>query len=59
MMTLGEKALKILLAESDKEMYTAISELTDNQKDIMVVSCIKAMKKEQVGFEDIRFTEIE
>ena len=36
-MTSGEKVLDILMDKDDKEMYSAISKLTDNQKDVVII----------------------
>ena len=43
-MTSGEKVLDKLMAKDDKEMYSAISKLTDNQKDIVIASLVKMLK---------------
>ncbi len=43
-MTSGEKVLDILMAKDDKEMYSAISKLTDNQKDVVIASLVKMLK---------------
>ncbi|WP_292146396.1 hypothetical protein [Butyrivibrio sp.] len=43
-MTSGEKVLDILMAKDDKELYSAISKLTDNQKDIVIASLVKTLK---------------
>ena len=44
-MTIQEKALKIIHAENDEELYEAVRQLTDKQKDCMIVSLIKIMKQ--------------
>ena len=43
-MTSGEKVLDILMAKDDKELYSSISKLTDNQKDIVIASLVKTLK---------------
>ena len=48
-MTLEEKSFKILTAKTDKEIYDAISKLTDNQKDIVIFSFVKTIKDMQSG----------
>ena len=43
-MTSGEKVLDILMANDDKALYSSISKLTDNQKDIVIASLVKTLK---------------
>ncbi len=43
-MTSGEKVLDILMDKDDKELYSSISRLTDNQKNIVIASLVKTLK---------------
>ena len=43
-MTSGEKVLDILMDKDDKELYSSISRLTDNQKNIVIASFVKTLK---------------
>lgn len=43
-MTLAEKFSIVLGTKNDDELYGAIEKLTDNQKDIIIASIVKALK---------------
>ena len=45
-MTLGEKALTLIAAQTDEEKYAAAAKLTDKQKDIMIVSLMKVIQEQ-------------
>ncbi len=45
-MTLQEKVEKIIAAKDTDGMYDAVQKLTDNQKDIAIVSLIKMIRGE-------------
>ena len=45
-MTLGEKALTLIAAQTDEEKYAAVAKLTDRQKDIMIVSLMKVIQEQ-------------
>lgn len=44
-----EKVFKILMAETDDDIYEAIGKLTDKQKDIVIFSLVKTLKDAQCG----------
>ncbi len=46
-LTLQEKMAKILNAENNDAMYEAVQKLTDNQKDIAIVTLIRALRGEK------------
>ncbi|MBP3804023.1 MAG: hypothetical protein J6I76_09015 [Oribacterium sp.] len=48
-MTSEEKVFKILMAETDDDIYAAIDKLTDKQKDIVIFSLVKTLKDAQAG----------
>lgn len=54
-MTFTEKALEIIGAKDDKELYERIQKLTDKQKDMMIASLIKSVKGTGNGL-DVFFT---
>ena len=48
-MTSEEKVFKILMAETDDDIYQAIGKLTDKQKDIVIFSLVKTLRDAQGG----------
>ncbi len=47
-MTMVEKTMKVLTAETDEDLRTAVRTLTDSQKDTMLFACIKLLQASQV-----------
>lgn len=55
-MTLSEKLSRILSAENDGAMYEAVRTLTDNQKDIVIVSAFQTLRKLTPADRDVEKT---
>ncbi|MBP3508043.1 MAG: hypothetical protein J6K43_16805 [Lachnospiraceae bacterium] len=53
-MTLGEKALVLILAKTDEEKYAATAKLTDKQKDIVIVSLMKVIQEQGFDMSSIK-----
>ena len=52
-MKIEQKVIKLLTAETEKDVYDAIATLTDNQKDIMIASLVRLLKEMHAGINSL------